>query len=91
MIHDILYASIFTLFYNLILANSISILIEKSFSINRKNFKKLYFSTIGLGTIFIIGYAFVKFNRRIEVLDRKYYPVSRFIKFKALGLDYTKI
>jgi len=91
MINDILYASIFNLFYNFIFANSISTIFSKIFSISNKSYKFIYFSTLGFGTITIIGYGFNSFRKKIGILDRKYYPISRFIKFKALGIDYSKI
>lgn len=92
MLSDILYATVFSLFYNFVLAKGIFTYINGRYNISSNSGrKKLYFSLLGGMTVLVIGHAFSTFRKRVNVLDKKYYPVSRFIKYKALGVDFYKI
>jgi len=75
-----------------VIAKGLFNFVQKRYNLNTISSKrKVYISIIGVATFSVIGYAYSTFKERVRVLDRKYFPIYRFIKYKELGVEFIKI
>ena len=86
ILNDILSASVFCLFYNVFFLKIVTSEFIRRLIFKDATSKKFYLFSLLYGTIFICGCGYNRFSNKVNLLDKKYYPVKRLLKLKETAI-----